>query len=425
MQLNTTYEKPTVAVLSVKATKEELDSIKNKVLKGFASSVKVAGFRAGHVPLEVVAKQIGDQQLQSAFLDEAINTFYQASVKKEKLRPVDQPKVSIKAFVPFTTLEVEFEVPTVGPLKLGDYKKFKAKLKNEKVSEADIQTVLENLAIRASEYNVAKRKSATGDRVWIDFVGKDQKGAAIERADGKNYPLLLGSNTFIPGFEENLVGFKAGDKTSFTVTFPKNYGQKDLQSKKVTFEVTVNKVEEVSKPKFDDNFAKKMGPFQDFAQLKSDIEKQLQLEKDENLRRDFEADVIKEITNRSTVEIPESAIERQSDGMLEQFKRDLVSQGQTWPEFLKSQNKSEEAYKKEVIYPAAEERIKAGLVLSAIAEAEGITVEAKELDGRINSLKAQYSDEAMQKELDKLENQQDIAARILSEKTINYLTSGV
>lgn len=422
MQLNTTYQNPTLAMLEITASSEELNSIKNKVLKSLSSEIKVPGFRAGHVPSEVVEKNIDSNRLQSVFLDEAINLLYQAAVKKEKLRPVDQPKVSIKAFVPFTQLELDFEVPTVGPLKLGDYKKHKAKLLEAKVSDKEIQTVLDNLAIRASDYKLVERKSQQGDRVWIDFVGKDSKGNPIERADGKDYPLILGSKTFIPGFEENLSGFKAGDKTNFTVTFPKNYGQADLQNKKVTFEVSLNKVEEVIKPDFNDEFAKKMGPFKSIEQLKADVQAQLQFEKDEASRRDYEAAVIKEISEKSSVELPQIIIDKQAEEMLGQFKRDLAAQGQTWPEFVKNLSKTEDEYLEEVIKPAAAERIKAGLVLSAIAEAEKLTVSESELDKRIMALKKQYSDAEMVKQLDKPENQQDIAARILSEKTIAFLT---
>ncbi len=422
MRLNITWESDTSVILDAKADASELQSIKTRVLKELSAKVKVAGFRAGHVPLEVVEKNISSNELQQAFLDEALNTLYGAALRQERLRPAGRPEVSIKAFVPYMQLDVELKVPVIGKVVLGDYKKLKAKLVPAKVVEADVKTVLDNLATRMAEKKDVERASKNTDQLWIDFAGKDQKGKAIERADGKDYPLVLGSNTFIPGFEENLVGFKAGDKTSFTVTFPKDYGQKDLQSKKVTFDVTVNKVQEVTTPKHDDEFAKKLGPFKDMTQLKDDIKKQLQAEKDEASKRDYEAEAVREITGKSKVAIPENLITEQADAMIAEFKRDLVARGQTWQEFLDGNKTTEEKYRSETINPAAEERIKAGLVLSAIAEQEKLTVEEAELDARITQLKTQYNDELMQKELDKPENQQDIAARILSEKTIQFLT---
>lgn len=421
MHLHKSWTTDTEVKLEVSASPDELASIKNKVLKKLAPSVKLPGFRAGNTPLELVEKQLGNS-LQAEVLDEALNTMYRAALRQENIRPAAQPQVSVKSFVPFTQLECVFEVPCIGEIKLGDYKKFDTKLKSTKVVAADVQQVLDNLATRMAEKKDVERKSKAGDQLWIDFEGVDSKGEPIERADGKDYPLVLGSKTFIPGFEENLVGFKAGGKTEFTVTFPKDYGQKSLQNKKVTFKVTVNKVQEVVKPKFDDAFAKQVGPFKTIDQLKNDIKTQLQAERDQAAQSDLEAARVLEVAKRSRVAIPDSLVEEQAAAMIDEFKRDLVTRGQTWKEFLSGEGKDEEAYKKDVINPAAKERIKAGLILSAIAEAEGITVTEKELDARIAEMKNRYQDDAMLKELDKIENQQDIAARILSEKTIKFLS---
>jgi trigger factor len=290
------------------------------------------------------------------------------------------------------------------------------------VTDKEVNDVIENLRTRAAEKKDVDRASKETDQLWIDFEGFDQKGEPIERADGKDYPLVLGSNTFIPGFEPELVGLKAGDKKEFTVTFPKDYGVSALKSKKVTFKVTVNKVQEVVKPEVNDAFATTLGPFKTLDQLKSDIEKQLQVDKDEAARREHEAATLKAISDKTKVAIPEELIDEQIQMLVQEVRQNAIQRGQTYEEQLKAEGRTEEEFKKDVLRPEAIDRVKAGLVLSEIAELEKITVETAELDERINALKAQYNDEKMRAELDKVENQREIANRILTDKTIKFLT---
>jgi trigger factor len=233
--------------------------------------------------------------------------------------------------------------------------------------------------------------------------------------------LLLGSKTFIPGFEENLVGTNAGEEKTFTLTFPKDYGVKALANKKVTFTVNVTKVQEVIEPKVDDAFAAQVGPFKTVKELKDDIKKQLTHERQHELDRDFESELVKEISDKSKVTIPEVMINDQVERLLRDLQQNLTYRGQTFPEFLEQEGKTEEQYRKDVLAPQAEERVKAGLVLSEIAEREGIEVTPEELEIRVQILKNQYQDQAMQAELEKPENRRDIAARLLTEKTLNKL----
>ena len=275
MKLHTTREKDTQAVLEITASAEELAKVKNKVLHLLAPRVKVAGFREGKVPMEVVEKNIDDATLQSEFINEAINMLYIAALKEERIRPVGQPEVSVKKFVPFSELEFTMTIPVVGEIKLANFKKFTAKKAEVKITAKEVDEVLKNLQIRAAEKKEVKRVAKLTDEAWIDFKGTDKKGEAIEGATGSDYPLVLGSGTFIPGFEEHVVGMKIGDTKSFDITFPKDYGQKSLQNAKVTFEIKLNKINEVVEPKLDDAFASTVGPFESLKQLKEDIKKQV------------------------------------------------------------------------------------------------------------------------------------------------------
>jgi len=418
MQIKREDKSSTSVVLTITAEKADMSTIKVRALNKLAPSVKAPGFREGKVPANIVEKYVDQQKLQSEFLDEAINELFNTAIIEQKLRPLDQPNVTLKKFVPFTQLEFDAQVEILGPIRLSDYKKLNKKLEKQTVSSKEVDEVLDNLATRQAEKKEVKRASKNTDEIWIDFKGVDKDKKPVTGAEGKDYPLVLGSKTFIPGFEEQLIGKKAGDKKTFDVTFPRDYGVKKLANQKVTFTVTVKKVEEVTKPKIDDKLAKKAGPFETLEQLKKDIKAQLLDQKQTKARQDLEAEIIKQITDSSDVDVPDGLIANQSERILAEIKRDVTYRGQTFPEFLAMQDKTEEQYIEDVVKPDAKTRVKAGLVLAEIAEKEKIFVTPEELQKRIDALKGQYTDEAMQTELNKPESRREIHSRLMTEKTI-------
>lgn len=421
MKLNVERTKETLAVITVGAEKEELDKIKHRVLKKLAPRVKLAGFRNGKAPIEMIEKNVDQQLFQSEFLDDAINTFYIAALKEERLRPVSQPKVEITKFVPFSSLEAKYELPVVGELKLPNYKKHTSKREEVKITKKQVDDVIENLRTRAAEKKEVERAAKDSDEAWIDFKGVDEKGEAVKGADGKDYPLALGSGTFIPGFEDNVVGMKPGEEKEFKVTFPKDYGAKQLQNAKVTFTVKLNKVMEVTKPEIDDKFASTVGPFKTVEELKADIKKQLEHEQKHKVERDYEAALVNEIADKTEVEIPEELIKEQEEMVLQEVRQNVVQRGMTFDEFINSQGTTEEKYLKDEVNPEALRRVKAGLVLSEIGDIEGIDVTPEELEARIQQLKGQYPDEKMQAQLDEPESRREINARLRSEKVIQFI----
>ncbi len=422
MKFTITHPKTTTVQLHITAEQHELDKYKNTILKKLQKQIKMAGFRQGTAPLELVEKQVDQNTLQQEFLDEALTNLYSAAARSEKLRPVQSPQVTVQKFVPFTFLEFEATVPVIGKITLPDYKKIKIDKKPAIVTAKDVDAVIQNLRTRAATKNDVTRAAKDGDQVWIDFDGFDQKGKAIDRADGKDYPLAIGSGTFIPGFEPELIGKKQDDAAEFTLTFPKDYGVKTMQGQKVTFKVKVKKVQEVVLPKLDDAFATTLGPFKTLNQVKTDIKAQLMLDKDNETRRDHEAATLQAIVSKTKVDIPQEIVEEQMQMLLGEVRQNAVQRGQTYEDLLVAEGKTEEEYKKDVLEPEAKDRIYAGLVLSEIAALEKITVETEELDERLNALKAQYRDDQMRSELDKPDNQREIAQRILTEKTIKFLT---
>jgi trigger factor len=423
MQVKTTHPSDTQAKLSVTADEPMLRSMKDHVLTHFRSRVKIAGFRPGTAPLNLIEKHIDPAELQTEFLEETISSLYSQAIQQERLRPVDRPEISIIKFVPFTTLEFEASVPVVGEIKLPEYTKIKKSKVPVTVTTDDVKDVLTSLRQRMADKKDVNRAARDGDQVWIDFKGIDDKGEAVNGAEGKDYPLILGSNTFIPGFEPNLAGLSAGEEKTFTLKFPKDYGVKALANRNVTFTVTVTKVQEVVEPKADDEFAAKAGPFKTLKDLKDDIKRQLQHERQHEADRNYESELIKTIADKSKVTIPDVLINDQVERLIADLRQNLMYRGMTWEEYLEAEGKSEEAYRTEVLIPQARERVKASLVLAEIAEQEKLEVTPEELEVRMQILKGQYQDAAMQAELDKPEARQDIAARLLTEKTVAKLVT--
>ncbi|HEX9153574.1 MAG TPA: trigger factor [Candidatus Saccharimonadales bacterium] len=421
MQVSKKNLSETKVQLVLEADADQLQTVKKETLEHLAHDVRLPGFRQGKAPLNLVEKSVNPATLQTEFLDRAMNVMYVAALRDNNLRPVAQPDVKIKKFVPFETLEVEIEVEIVGKVKLPDYKKIKLAKKTEKVTAKDVEDVISQLKTREAEKKDVDRAAKDGDQTFIDFKGVDAKTKeAIGGADGKDYPLVLGSNTFIPGFEPNLVGMKAGEEKTFVLSFPKDYGVKALQNRKVEFTVTVNKVQEVVEPTIDDAFASKVGPFKTVDEMKTDIKKQLQTEKDYQADRQYTDDLLTKITKEAKVAIPESLTDEQVDRLVNDQKQSLMYKGLTWQEFLDAEGKTEEEFKK-TIRPDAELRVKAGLVLGEIAEAEKVIVTPEEVEVRMQILRGQYTDKAMQAELEKPETRREIASRMVSEKTVDKL----
>lgn len=413
---------PTNITLTIDAEAADLEPIRRHVIGHFRKNVRVPGFRAGKAPDALIEQNINQQTFLDEFMEHALNELYRRAVDQEKIRPVSTPDVQLKKFVPYTDMQFQAETDILAPVKLPNYKTIKLARKKVEVTAADINEIIKNLQSRMAERSDVDRAAKDGDELIIDFEGTDDKGQKINGADGKDYPLILGSKTFIPGFEDNLLGAKTGETKTFDVTFPKDYGVAALQNKKVTFKVDVKKVQELKEPKADDGFAAKAGPFKTLVELKADIKKQLQTERQSQADTEYNNELIRKIAEKTQLEIPKALIEDEAQRMEEQEKQNLIYRGQTWQEHLKEEGLTEEQHRRRQ-YPDAEERVKIGLILSEIADQEGLAVTPEELEIRLQLLKGQYQDPQMQAELDKPANRRDIEARMLTEKTIEKLAS--
>ena len=408
--------------LQIIANDSEIESIKRHVVGHHAASSKIPGFRSGKAPLAIVERNADQNALSNDFLDHALNSLYRQALESEGLRPVGEPKVTLGKFVPYTTLEFEVETEVIGPIALPDYKKIRLPKPMVSVKTPDITKVLKTLQQRQAERINVSRGVRNDDEVTIDFSATDAKNQPIAGATGNDYPLIVGSNQFIPGFEANLLGVLPGKSTKFGINFPKDYQVASLAGQKANFEVKVKKVNQLKMQKLDDDFAKKSGPFKTLTELKADIKKQLEADQRTAVERTYRNDLVLKIADQAELEVPASLVDEQVLSMEEEEKRNLSYKGVTWQEHLKNEGINEEQHRQRH-RPDAERGVKAGLVLSEIAQQEKIEITDQELTERLQALKSQYKDPAMQAELDKPKAKDDIASQIMTEKTIAKLVA--
>lgn len=408
--------------LTVTLEPEDLKVAKEKALLKLAKEVKVEGFRKGKVPAEVAKKFIPDNDLNAEAIDIAVRTTVIEAFNKVEKSPLVLPSVNVTKYVPDETAEYTATADIIPEVKLGDYKKLGVKKPEAKVSEKDIKGVLENIASSFAEKKAIKREAKLTDEVVIDFVGK-KDGEAFPGGSAKDYKLVLGSKTFIPGFEDGIVGHEPGDKFELRLTFPKDYGVKDLAGAKTVFEILVKQINEVTKPAIDDELAKKCGPFKSLDELKKDIEKNLSAQNEHRLNEKFKDDLIEALVKKSTVPAPEVLIDDQMKMIREDIERNATSQGMSFEDFLKRNNETTESWEKEA-RKIAEKRVKASLALQTLAVEQKITVSDELVNAKLAELRDVYkkSPEAL-KNLKNPNVKMDIKNRLIIEETLNYLVN--
>ncbi|HIA91801.1 TPA: trigger factor [Candidatus Saccharibacteria bacterium] len=413
--------KDSLVKLTIAVEESTIADAKKEVIEDARKDVKAAGFRQGQAPDKIVEKQIGDDYLQNQVIDYVVNSAYVKAIKDEKVAVIGQPAIKLTKFVPYTELEFEAEVEVTPEFKLPDYKKLSVKRTVEDVTDKEVEEVLDNLATRGAESKEVKRAAKDADKVWIDFKGVDKDGKEVSGASGEDYPLVIGSNTFIKGFEPEVVGLKAGDEKTFDVIFPKDYHVKALQNKPVTFTITVKKIEEVVKPKIDDAFAGTVGPFTKLADLKADIKKQLEAEKNNKADSTYREELVGALVEKSKFDIPPKLKENVKNQLRQELMQNLQYRGMTLEQFRDAEGYDEKSFETDYLDDRAVKRAKASIVLTEVAEAEDLKVTTPEIDQRIALLKQRYTDEKMQAELDKPDARREVAAQMLTEKTIDLI----
>ena len=422
--MNTTvkYLSDTRVRATIKVEATELKAAEQVALKKLSKTVKVNGFRKGHVPLEVVKKNVDPNALAQETLENALSRAGAESFIENKLQALERPEVEVKKFVPGESLEFTAEADVLPKVKLGDYKKLKATEKKISVAKKDVDEVVERIRKSMAEKKEVKRAAKLGDEAVIDFVGK-KDGEAFPGGTGNDYPLELGSGSFIPGFEEAIVGLKAGDKKDIELTFPKDYHAPDLKGKKVVFETTVKKINEKALPELNDEFAAKTGPFTSMSELTADIKRELEAQKKREASDELKDSLVKQLVAKSNVAVPAVLREDQVRSIEQDLMQNLMYQGLSIEQYWEQKGyKDRDAWVKAEANEAADNRIKAGLVLSELSKVLKIEATADELADHLNTYRKQYANNPeMAKRFEEPEVQREVANRLITEKTVDEL----
>lgn len=421
MKTNVKHLSDTKVELTISLGKDELEAAEQVALTKLAKDIKAPGFRKGKVPASVALKHVDPQALAQQTLEDALSKAVAEAFLAEKIQALERPAVEVKKFVPGQELDFTAEAEILPEVKLGDYKKLKVAKEKITVSEKEITEIIDRMRENFAEKKAVKRAPKTGDEVTIDFVGK-KDDVAFDGGTAQDYKLKLGSNTFIPGFEEGIVGKTIGDTFDIDLAFPEDYRVEDLAGAKVVFTVTLKAVEENVLPEVNDEFAAKAGPFKTVAELKSDIERELKAQKEREAREKQKDELVKQLIEVSTVPVPEVLLQDQARSIEQDMTQNLAYQGLTLDQYLADKKLDKEAWLESDVNVAAKKRVQAGLALAELSKSAKIEATEQELDDQIEAYKKQYGNSPeMVKQLGTLEARRDIANRLLTDKTVEYL----
>lgn len=406
--------------ITVTLDKNDLAAAREKIIDRMIKEVKLEGFRKGKAPRNLAEKALNPNDVEKETLDFAVRSTVPAAFNQVEKSPLVIPNVNVTKYVANESAEYTAEADILPDVKLGDYKKLKVKKPENKVSEQDINEIVENIRKAYAEKKATKKKAELSDEVIIDFVGK-KDGEAFQGGTAKDYHLELGSHSFIPGFEEGIVGHESGDKFDLDLTFPKDYHEKSLAGAKTVFEVLLKQVNAINLPELDADFAKKCGPFKDMKELRADIEKNLKAQNEHRITEKFKDDLVEALVAASEVSAPEILIEDQLRLVKNDIERNAAATGAKLEDYLKQNNLTKAEWEKQA-REVAEKRVKASLVLQILARDAKIEVSDDDVLAKIAELRDVYkkSPEAL-KNLKDPRVKMDVKNRMVIEKTLDFL----
>jgi len=394
-------------------------------VKKLSRNVKVAGFRAGHIPSEVAEKHIDPAKLADEAINSAVNAALVELIRGENLQILDQPDIAITKFAPAQVLEFTATMEIVPEVKLAGFAKLTTHREPTKITDEQVNEVVANLANNAATKTEVKRAAKLDDEVEIDFTGyKD--GEKFDGGEAKDFALTLSSHSFIPGFEEGIVGHKADDNFDLPLTFPKDYGAKKLAGAKVVFKIKLNKIREISQPKINDDFAKTIAPdLKTLDDLKKDIRRELTARAEYDANRKFQDDLLTELAEKSNIAPPEILVGDQLTALENQFAQNLAYRGNNLEKYLQDEKLSREDWISRDLRPAAEKRVRNSLALSQLSRMWNIAATDEEVHGQQDKLLAQYNDPNLRENFASDEMKRQIAQQIIADKTLAKLAEEV
>ncbi len=387
MKVTLENEKENVVKLNITIPAKDAADAYNNAVRKISQYVNIDGFRKGKAPRSVVERHVGTERIKQEAIENLMPKAINKAVVDNKLDLVAQPYITAYNFNIGEDLTVTAKAELRPEVTLGQYKGLKLEVKDASVAEDAMQKSIDNLLNQyATQETVIDRAAKDTDIAVIDFEGFCN-GEKIQGGDAKNYPLDLAHSNFIPGFAEQIVGKNLNDEFEIKVTFPENYHDEKLKGQPATFKIKVNEIKERKMPELNDEFAQKVGPFKTVDDLKADIQKYLDSQRERTNKQNSENEVFKAVIDASSVDIPESMIEREVASLKEEYKQRLAAQGITWETLVKSQGEDELTKN---LHEDAKTRIKNSLVIDKIAKDENIKLEPKDIEAKFAQLGAAY-----------------------------------
>ena len=398
---------------------EKFEEAIKKVYTKTAKYFNIPGFRKGKAPFQLVERQYGAAIFYEDAFNELVPEIYDEAIRENKVEAVSRPNIDIVQMEKGKKLIFTATVETKPEVELGKYKGIEIKKIEYTTSDKDIEHELGHMAERnARLVTVEDRPVENGDITTIDFEGSVD-GVKFEGGTSENHELTIGSNTFIPGFEDQIIGMKIDEEKDIKVKFPDDYFSKDLAGKDAVFKVKLHEIKKKELPKMDDEFAKDVSEFDTLDELKNSIKERLDTQNTDKAKYETEEEAIKTVCDNTPIDIPNGMIEMEIDNMLHDMEHRLQYQGLNLTQYLQIMGKTEEDVRKE-FKEQAEKSVKSRLVLEAIVKAEKIEANPDEVTDKIKEMATRYG----RKEEELLENaqlQDYIAENVKTEKAIDFI----
>ena len=387
MKVTLEKEKENVVKLDITIPAKDATEAYNKAVQRISQYVNIDGFRKGKAPRAVVERHVGTERIKQEAIESLMPKAINQAVVDNNLDIIAQPYVTNYNFNIGEDLTVTAKAELRPEVTLGQYKDLTLEIKDTPIEADAMQKSIDNLLNQHStQETVIDRPTKETDIAVIDFDGY-ANGEKIQGGEAKNYPLDLAHSNFIPGFAEQLVGKNLNDEFEIKVTFPENYHDEKLKGQPATFKIKINEIKEKKLPELNDEFAQKVGPFKTVDELKADIQKYLESQRERTNKQNSENEVFKTVIDSAKVEIPQSMVDREANSLREEYKQRLAAQGINWDALVKSQG--EDQLLKNLNEDALV-RIKNSLEIDKIAKEENIKLEQKDIETKFAQLGAAY-----------------------------------
>ena len=400
---------------------DKFESAVTKAYNKNKGKFNIQGFRKGKAPRKIIEAQYGKEVFYNDAIDIVLPEVYPQAIDQLNIDPIDRPSLDVQEISKDNGLVMVVEVEVKPEFELGAYKGIEISKVDNTVSEEEVELRLQEMVNKnARLVSVEGKAIESGDTAVIDFEGFDN-GVAFEGGKGENHNLVIGSNSFIPGFEDQLVGKKAGEEVEVNVTFPEQYHAENLAGKPVVFNVKINDVKVKELPVLDDEFAKDTTEFETLAELRADVRVKAEEETKNRVEAEMRNSIVEKVAENTEVEVPNAMVEHQIDNMIMELNYQLQYQGLNLQQLLEMTGRSIEELRNER-RADAERLVKSSLVLEAIAKAEGIDATEEELTAELEKMASMYN-----MEVEKLKaslrdaDLEDIKGQLKIRKTIDFL----